>query len=77
MKVLNNKILIKLFEVKKLDNTGFVVSHKRTPIGVVEFAHEKSQVKTGDIVVCSFGEEISINEENYTMVDESNIIAIL
>jgi len=60
-----------------MNEEGFIVQHKRTPIGVVQFVHDKSAVKIGDTVVCSFGEEISINDENYTMVDESNIIAVL
>ncbi len=46
---------------------GKLVDGKRIPI----------QVKKGDVVVYSFGHEIKINDKEYTIVSEDNILAVV
>jgi len=84
LKPIGKNIVIKIIEEKeKITKNNIIIpvknNDKKQKAEVVEISKETKEVKIGDIVLLNknYGNEIIIENENYKIVTEEQILAII
>lgn len=90
LKPLGDRVIVKLVEPEEVTKSGIVIPTNAKeksqiaeiiavgPGGVIDGKEVEMTVKVGDRVVCSkyAGTEIKYNNEEYTIVKQSDILAV-
>ena len=90
LKPLGDRVIVKLVEPEEVTKSGIVIPTNAKeksqiaeiiavgPGGIIDGKEVKMTVKVGDRVVCSkyAGTEIKYNNEEYTIVKQSDILAV-
>lgn len=91
IKPLTDRVVVKLTEVEETTNSGIILAASAQekpqiaevvavgPGGLVDGNEVKMYVKVGDKVITSkyAGTEVKLNKEEYTIVRQSDILAIV
>ncbi len=91
IKPLADRVVVKLVEIEETTNSGIILAPSAQekpqvaevvavgPGGIIDGNEVKMYVKVGDKVITSkySGTEVKLNKEEYTIVKQSDILAIV